>query len=376
MAEEKEPLGILVKPAGADCNLACDYCFYRGKTALYPEQKRHRMSVRTMEEMLRQWLPLAGPNPCVGWQGGEPALCGLEFFERAVDTAGRLAMPGQRVAHSIQTNGTLIDDRFAAFLAREGFLVGLSLDGPPEIHNAWRRAQGGRPSHSRTIEGYKRMRGAGAMVNALVVVTPGNVSCPDRILDYLFSLDIRHVQFIPLAERDERTGRLIEATVDAEAFGEFLCRAFDRWASGPRPDFYCRLFDEMLIYVATGAKVSCMFREACGSYVVVEHNGDIYPCDFFVCPEWKLGNILRDPLEKIVGTEKFRAFRRRKAELPARCSGCEFLDWCHGACPKYRGMDPARPDMEYFCPSYRRFFAYARARLENMAARWRRGELS
>ncbi len=373
--KRKDPIGILVKPAGADCNLACDYCFYRGKTALYPFDKRHRMSIETMEEMLRQWLPLAGPHPCVGWQGGEPTLCGVEFFERAIEVALRLAASGQRVSHSIQTNGTLIDDKFAEFLAREKFLVGLSLDGPPEIHNSWRRTHGGKPSHARTVEGYRRLRAFGAMVNALVVVTPTNVSCPDRILDYLFSLGIRHVQFIPLAERDRRTGEMIEATVAPESFGGFLCRAFDRWAAGRRPEFYCRLFDEALIYVATGRKVSCMFQENCGSYVVVEYNGDVYPCDFFVYPEWRLGNIREEPLEKIIESDKFRAFGRRKADLSARCLGCEFLDWCRGACPKYRGMDQSRSEPEYFCASYRRFFAHAKVRLEDMAERWRRGEL-
>ena len=368
-------LGILVKPAGADCNLACEYCFYRGKTSLYPESKRHRMSIETMEEMLRQWLPLAGPNPCIGWQGGEPTLCGVGFFARAVESARRFAMPGQVVSHSIQTNGTLIDAEFARFLARERFLVGLSLDGPPEIHNRWRRNHADKPSHARTIEGYRHLRAAGAMVNALVVVTPANAGCPDRILDYLFSLDIRYVQFIPLAERDEKGEGMIEATVSPDAFGDFLCRAFDRWASTPRPEFYCRLFDETLVYVATGIKVSCVFREKCGVYVVVEHNGDVYPCDFFVSPEWKLGNLRETPLAELARSEKFLAFARRKAELADRCLHCRFLDWCRGACPKYRGMDPSSPDPEYFCKSYFKFFSHAKEKLEKMAALWKSGRL-
>lgn len=361
---------LLIKPAGADCNLACGYCFYRPKAALYPEEQRPRMSAEVLESLMQQYLAIAGEQAAFGWQGGEPLLMGLEFFQQAVALQQKYGRPGQRIANGLQTNGILLNDEWARFLRDYRFLVGLSLDGPPELHDAYRQALGGQGSHERVMEAARAMRRYSVEFNALVVLTPQNVKYPARLYDYFLSHDLRYLQFIPLAELDE-SGKLASFSISAEAYGDFLCAVFDRWLVNGQPTAYVRLFDEMLIRYVNGEFPSCTFRQACDSYVVIEHNGDVYSCDFAVEPAWYLGNLMQTPLLEIVQGARFQEFAARKGQLSEECRACPWLTMCYGGCPKYRLIGGGQADArDYFCRAHRRFFAHSKSTYEQLARRF------
>ena len=366
------PLGsVLIKPVGADCNLACRYCFYRPKASLYPETTRHRMSQAVLEKMTESYLAVAGPEASFAWQGGEPTLAGLEFFQQAVAIQRRLARPDQRVSNGFQTNGLLIDDDWAKFFALHNFLVGVSLDGPPQVHDHYRTDAAGGPSLQRTLEAIAILQRYGVQFNILAMVTPKNVDDPDALYDFFLSHDLRFLQFIPCVERDPESGQMAKFSVSPEAYGSFLCRLFDRWVSNV-PGVYIRLFDELLTVYATGESPSCEFRPSCGDYLVVEHNGDLYACDFFVEPEWKLGNLMESPLAQIVGSERFAEFAARKSAYGDECRSCHYLHLCHGGCPKHRlvmGDSPSAPN--YLCSAYRQFFSHSESGFRKLAARLR-----
>ena len=361
---------LLIKPAGADCNLACGYCFYRDKARLYPHTPRHRMSAETLESMIRQYLAISGPQASFGWQGGEPLLMGLDFFRQVVELQKRYGQPGQRIANGLQTNGLLLDDEWARFLRDYRFLVGLSLDGPADLHDVYRQNLQGRPSHERVIAAARAMTCYDVEFNALVVLNPANVRYPAQLYDYFLAHDLRYLQFIPCAELDEE-GNIASFSITAEQYGDFLCAVFDRWLVNGQPTAYVRLFDEMLIRYVRGEFPSCTFRQSCDSYVVVEYNGDVYGCDFFVEPEWYLGNLLQTPLAEIVQSDKYRTFAALKSQLAATCRECPWLSFCYGGCPKYRLIGGKRLDAaDYFCRAHRRFFAHSKATYEQLARRF------
>ncbi len=357
---------LLIKPAGADCNLACAYCFYRDKVKLYPQTLRHRMSLETLESMIRQYLAISGPQASFGWQGGEPLLMGLDFFRQAVELQKKYGQPGQRIANGLQTNGLLLDDEWARFLRDYRFLVGLSLDGSAELHDAYRQSLQGHPSHERVLAAARAMTRYNVEFNALVVLSPLNVRYPAQLYDYFLGQGLRYLQFIPCAELDE-AGNIASFSITAEQYGDFLCALFERWLANGQPTAYIRLFDEMLIRYVRGEFPSCTFRQACDSYVVVEYNGDVYGCDFFVEPEWYLGNLQETSLAEIVQSEKYRAFAARKGQLSAACHQCPWLSFCYGGCPKYRFIGGGH---DYFCRAHRRFFAYSKAAYEQLARRF------
>lgn len=361
---------LLVKPAGPDCNLACTYCFYRDKVALYPQEPRHRMSHEVLESMIRQYLAIAGPQASFGWQGGEPLLMGIEFFQEAIALQKQHGQPGQWVANGMQTNGVLLDDAWARFLRDNRFLVGLSLDGPAELHDAYRVNAAGHPSHERVMAAVRAMTLYSVEFNCLVVLNRDNVRQPVQLYDYFLSRGLRYLQFIPCMELDE-TGQVADFSITPEQYGDFLCAVFDRWLVNGQPTAYIRLFDEMLIRYVRGEFPSCTFRESCDSYVVVEHNGDVYACDFFVTPEWYLGNLMETPLVELVQGERYRAFAARKSQVAPECRACPWWSLCHGGCPKYRivGASGAR---DYFCTAHRRFFAHSKATFEWLARRFQR----
>ncbi len=362
---------ILVKPAGADCNLACDYCFYRPKASLYPDAAHPRMSDAVLESTIRQYLEIAGPQAAFGWQGGEPTLMGVDFYRRAVELQKKHGRPGQRIANGLQTNGVALNVEWAQFLREYHFLVGLSLDGPADLHDGYRRTANGRPSHALVANAARLLNLYNVEFNALVVLNPLNVRHPERVYEYFRSNGIYHLQFIPMAEEDE-PGHLAPYSITAEQYGDFLCAVFDRWLVNGQPTAYVRLFDELLIRYVRGEFPSCTLRDSCDSYVVIEHNGDVYACDFFVEPGWYLGNLTETPLAELAQSEKRKAFAARKARVSASCQQCPWLTYCYGGCPKYRLMGGGSidaPDM--FCQGYRRFFEHSRGTYEKLAARYR-----
>ena len=358
---EAAPLdSLLIKPNSADCNLDCTYCFYAPKAALYPDTKVHRMSDEVLEAMVKQFTGMCSGQAAFSWQGGEPTLAGVEFFERVVEFQKKHGRPGQSIANSLQTNTTLIDDRWARFLRQYHFLVGCSLDGPKEIHDHYRVTHDGRGSYDKVREGIACLERHRVEHNILVLVNDLNVKQPKELLRFFLDEGFHYLQFIACVECDPATGQPAPYAVPARAFGEFLCAIFDEWAAPEVPQFYVRDFEDLLIAYVRGEAACCLYAKRCGGYAVVEHNGDVYACDFHCDPKWKLGNLLETPLEEIARSEGYREFALRKLQLHEQCRQCTWIEYCRGGCVKHRtasGGDAG--DLNYLCEAYKAFFAHA-----------------
>lgn len=365
-----QSLGLLIKPAGADCNLRCRYCFYLPKRALYPETKRHEMTREVMHRLIGQYMQMAGDNPCLGWQGGEPTTLGLDFFRRVIAVEAQYARPGQALANGFQTNGILLDDEWARFFRRYRFLVGLSLDGPQEIHDQYRRDGAGRPTFERVMAAVETLRRNDVEFNILCMVTAASQDRAEEIYDFFLAHDLRFLQFIPCVERDPQTGAIQPYSCTPQQYGRFLCQVFERWSADMPPRAYVRDLDDLLMFAATGRTPTCTFQPTCGGYLLVEHNGDVYPCDFFVEKRWRLGNVMETPLREIARSERLGEFRLGKGRCGDACRGCEWLGQCHGACPRHRFGEHGGPCLaapSYFCEAYRMLFSRSRERLAEMA---------
>ena len=364
----RSDLGVLVKPVSADCNLACEYCFYRPKAELYAETKVHRMPDEVLARFVGSYMALAGRNPSFGWQGGEPTLAGLGFFRRVVRLQATLGRPGQVVGNGLQTNGMLLDREWAHFLAEYRFLVGVSLDGPPDLHDHYRRTLGGGPSQERVMEALEHLRAENVEFNILVLVNALNAQQPARVWDWLVDHDLKFLQFIPCVEPDPETGLAADFSVTPEDWGRFLQVTFDRWAARPGLDVYVRDFHDRLAVELGQQQPTCTFRDRCGVYFVVEHNGDIYPCDFFVQADRRLGNLMETPLEELVNSPRFDEFAEQKSRHGPQCRGCRWLPLCHGGCVKDRvalGGPVTAPS--YFCKALQGFFQHSRRGFRRLA---------
>ena len=356
---------VLVKPAGPDCNLACDYCFYRPKSALYPDTPRPRMTTRVLASFIGQYMRLAGPNPSFGWQGGEPALMGLDFYRTVVELEQRLGLSGQVVGNGFQTNATLMDDDWARFFCEYRFLVGLSLDGPQDLHDGHRLTLGGAPTWERVMRSLEVLRRHRVEFNILCMVTRESVDQPEKLYRFFRSHELRYLQFIPLVEAENGPAA---NPISPEAYGEFLCRLFDQWTNDWPPEVYIRDFDDILSVYAGRPMPSCIHQDRCGQYFVVEHNGDVYACDFMVEPEWRLGNLVEQPLAEILASAHFRTFAARKGMHQAQCQACRWLSLCQGGCQKHRLITSASVAApSYFCEAYQRFFQHSRRRFRRLA---------
>lgn len=358
---------ILIKPAGPDCNLRCNYCFYRQKAAMFSE-KTHRMSDQTLETLIRDAMHMG--VRMFSWQGGEPTTMGLDFFKKVVQLEMRYGPPGSSVANALQTNGVLLDAEWCRFLSEYKFLVGLSIDGPARLHNIYRKDAGGKGTHQRVMRAAKLMTDAGVEFNSLVLLNDRNVKEPDAVYDFLLKNDIIYLQFVPCVEPG---GKNTPApfSITPEDYGEFLVAVFDRWVAD-FPNVSIRDFDDLLLREFGRDPATCTVSERCGSYVVVEHNGDVFACDFFVTSRWRLGNMLEAPLAEIVRSEKLEEFARGKNDLGETCRACPFLGKCYGGCQKHRvvlGGDSTEPS--YFCKAYRRLYAHAAPVMPGLAERIR-----
>ncbi len=363
---------LLIKPTGPDCNLRCNYCFYRQKAGIYPGSKVHRMKEPVLDRLIREGMQSGAVNPCFSWQGGEPALMGLGFFKRVVELQIHYGTPGQSVANSLQTNATLLDARWAEFLAEYNFLVGVSMDGPPDLHDHYRKDDKRAGTHQRVLNSIRTLERAGVEFNVLVLLNDRNVKEPRRIFEYLLDNGIRFMQFVPCVEPGPG-GQPAPFSITPQDYGDFLCEVFDLWTA-LFPHVSVRDFDDLLMKHLGETFGTCIYGPSCENYVVVEHNGDIYPCDFFVQPRWKLGNLLENSLADIAESEKYKQFAAGKMELSEQCQCCEWLSMCHGGCQKHRTVlgDPmASPT--YFCPAYRQLFAHANETLAEMARRIKNG---
>jgi uncharacterized protein len=353
---------LLIKPAGADCNLRCAYCFYLDKVGLYPDRPIHRMPNDVLREMVRQMMGGRHPQLGFSWQGGEPTLCGLDFFKAAVEYQKQFGVMGQTVANSLQTNGILIDAEWCRLFHDYHFLIGLSLDGPPDIHNHYRRTAGGQGSHEYAMRAARLMTEHEVEFNILSVVNNVSAANARRVYRYLVNQGFRYLQFIPCVERDPVTEAPAPFSVSPQAFGDFLCELFDEWVKDFKdgwPTVSERTFDSLMhTYIGEVAPM-CIFMESCGDYVVVEHNGDVYSCDFFVEPECFLGNLLERDLAICAASQRQYEFGEHKRCLPPGCAECPWLIHCNGGCLKDRYMIPATGGHDYFCAAYKQLFAHS-----------------
>jgi len=362
------PFSLLIKPASADCNLGCAYCFYLPKARLYPGPRR--MSRETLERLISSYMATEQPQYVFGWQGGEPALMGVEFFREVVRLQERHGKPGSVVANGLQTNATRITEELAALFARYRFLVGVSIDGPGELHDVFRTRPGGTGSFRQVVQGLELLRKHGVAFNALVAVSAANVGRTEEVYRFLVDRGILHHQYIPIVELDER-GRPLPFTIDAEQWGRFLVRLFDLWY----PDRYrvsVRHFDAVLARLVDGTETICTMGRDCRSYFLVEHNGDVYPCDFFVEPELRLGNIHKSDWRELGGSRLYREFGRRKGQLHPDCLACEYLELCAGDCLKNRivsgsGAAASASALSWLCQGWKAFYRHALPGLRRLA---------
>lgn len=314
---------LLIKPASFDCNLRCRYCFYLPKSALFGSGT-HRMSHDTLEAMTRQFLAIPMQHHLFAWQGGEPTLMGVDFFKDAVALQKKYAGPGVSVSNAIQTNGTLLDERWAKFLHDNRFLVGISLDGPPEIHNKFRLHADGRPTQEAVIRAIRLMQRFKVDFNALTLVSASNQDHPAEVYKYLRKLGINYHQYIECVEFDE-TGKRMPFALSPGKWGSFLSAIFDLWYPHDTHTVSIRFFDSILSRLVYGIPSVCPMNGNCCNYLVIEHNGDVFPCDFHVTPELKLGNIHDSTLPQLWESPLFLQWGARKKPSSPKCELCRFL---------------------------------------------------
>jgi uncharacterized protein len=376
MARISRGFQIFVKPAGAVCNLECRYCYYRDKSSLYPDAGTLHMTESLLEKYIQQHFEAAlGPDVDFSWHGGEPTTLGLTFFQKVVSIQRKHKPAGWRVRNGLQTNGLLLDEDWCRFLASEGFRVGLSLDGPAEIHDLYRVTRRGNPTHARTMRAYELLRKMGIHTDILCVVHNRNVDAPLTVYRFFREIGCTYLGFLPAVEQSlEKAQGINPYTPSAEAYGTFLCRIFDEWMQRDVGRITIQTFEEAA-RPALGLEHSlCVFRETCGQIPVLEHNGDFFPCDHFVDGDHRLGSIHETPLDQLLDGEAQRSFgEAKRSTLPRYCRECEVLPMCNGGCPKYRFIETpdGEPGLNYLCAGLKRFFLHAREPLATLAARER-----
>jgi uncharacterized protein len=367
---------IMLKPRGAICNLDCKYCYFLSKEKLYPNS-HFRMDESLLKEYTRQYIAAQpGPEVTFAWQGGEPTLMGLDFFRRAVEYQREFCPPGVSIHNALQTNGVLLDEAWATFFHRHNFLVGVSLDGPQPLHNAYRVDKANRPTFDRVMTGIRLLQKHKVDFNILTTVHAANADHPLDVYRFLRD-EVRtdFIQFIPIIERDNDTGfqegeRVTARSVTGKQYGEFLIAIFDEWAHRDVGQIFVQIFDVALAAWLGQPPGLCIFQPTCGQAMAMEHNGDLYACDHFVEPGYKLGNMLETPLPALVDSEQQRQFGRDKRDsLPRYCRDCEVRFICNGGCPKNRILTtPAgEPGLNYLCEGYKAFFTHIDAPMRFMA---------
>ena len=361
------PVEILVKPVSADCNLDCTYCFYLSKSLLYPEEKIHRMKEDVLEKFIASFIKFSRGRPCsFCWQGGEPTLRGIDFYEKAVSFMQKYGFPGQIMSNAFQTNNLLLNEEWAKFFKEYNFLVGVSVDGPDYLHNIYRKDKTGKGSFNGVFNNIQYLKKCEVEFNILIVINNENVRKPSRIYEFFVSQGLFYLQFVPCVGKDPNES-IACYSVKPEDFGNFLCSTFELWVKD-FPKVYIRLFNDILMsYLDGGEPPVCVFRKKCGKYIVMEYNGDVYPCDFFVEPEWKLGNVMQSSLREMLNSPKEKDFIFRKEDLSPDCLKCRWQSLCYGDCPKYRLMNGGINRPSYLCPAYKTFFEYSERKYLGLA---------
>jgi uncharacterized protein len=392
---------VLAKPTGPICNLDCEYCFFLSKEMLYPGD-RFRMADELLEEYIKQLLEShRTPEVTVAWQGGEPTMMGLDFFRRSIELVDKFRRPNQQVMYTIQTNGVLIDEDWADFFKENNFLVGLSVDGPRDLHDAYRKDKRGKGSFDRVMAGFEHLQAKSVDVNVLCTVHASNQDHPLDVYHFFRDdMGVQFVQFIPIIERSTetllplanlgwsterkekrplytQTGHLVtDRSVTAEGFGTFLSTIFDEWAKHDVGEVYVQMFDVALANWYGEPPGLCIFSETCGLALAMEHNGDLYSCDHFVEPDYLLGNILETPMIELVASDKQKEFGQAKREaLPQFCLDCDVRFACNGGCPRNRFIETPSGDegLNYLCAGYKQFFHHVDPAMQLMSRLLKQG---
>ncbi len=370
------PFNIMCKPVCGVCNLDCSYCYYTMKPSeLYPGPHKFHMTDEVLDTYTRQYIDALPTHVDFGWQGGEPLLAGKDFYRKAVGFQRQYGKDGQEIANALQTNGTLLDDEWCEFLAENHFLVGLSLDGPPQWHDSFRRDKKGEPTFHRAWRGIELLRKHNVEHNVLVTLNSVNASHAGDIYRFFVNRDIHYLQFIPILERDGE-GNIRPFSCGPEQWGQFLLDVFEQWATRDVGKVSERFLDNVLHTIIYDKASMCCYSERCANAHVLEFNGDLYACDHFVYKQWKVGNIMDRPLLDLVADPLIEEFAQLKCQLPAACVDCEYVKYCRGGCPKHHvpiGTDPDR--VNWFCEGYKRFFREALPELKRMAEYIRHGHL-
>jgi uncharacterized protein len=383
MAIESAPpaFHLLAKPTGAVCNLACEYCFFLSKEKLYPGSP-FCMTDEVLEEYIRQYIESQRvPEASIAWQGGEPTLMGLDFFRRSVELVEKHKKPKMTIQYTMQTNGTLLDDEWCTFFREHGFLIGISIDGPAELHNAYRVDKGGKPSFDRVMRGLEFLKKHNVDFNILCTVHAANGDHPVEVYGFFRDeVEAQFIQLIAIVERDNETGfqegnTVTDRSVKPEEWGNFLTGVFDEWVRRDVGQVYVQLFDVALGNWVGAPPSLCVFSPTCGTALALEHNGDLYSCDHFVEPNYSLGNIKDRHMIELVASDKQQKFGRDKLDaLPGYCRECDVRFACHGGCPKNRFIETpdGEPGLNYLCAGYKAFFKHIDTPMRTMADLLRR----
>ena len=378
-----KPLYVMLKPAGAHCNLACKYCYYLEKNKLYPTAQRHQMSDEMLEQFTREYIEAQTMNQVLfTWHGGEPLLRSIDFYRKALSLQQKYA-GGRHIDNVIQTNGTLLTDEWCEFFAQNHWLVGISIDGPQPDHDHYRLTAAGKPSWQKVMQGIKLLKKHGVEWNAMAVVNAYNANHPLEFYRFFKENGCQFLQFTPIVERltrheDGRTQAsladkdeisLSEASVAPEQWGYFLCAIFDEWVRKDVGKIFVEIFDCTLANWMGVSPGICAYSKECGHAGVMEHNGDVYSCDHFVFPEYKLGNIRDHSLIDMLYGEQQQEFSRLKhSSLPRQCKECDMEFACHGECPKNRFMKDKYGDsgLNYLCPGYYHYYQHVAPYMDYM----------
>ena len=378
-----KPLYVMLKPAGAHCNLACKYCYYQEKNKLYPTAQRHLMSDEMLEQFTREYIEAQTMNQVLfTWHGGEPLLRSIDFYRKALSLQQKYA-GGRRIDNVIQTNGTLLTDEWCEFFAQNHWLVGISIDGPQPDHDHYRLTAAGKPSWKKVMQGIKLLKKHGVEWNAMAVVNAYNANHPLEFYCFFKENGCQFLQFTPIVERltrhedgrtlaslaDKNEIPLSEASVAPEQWGYFLCAIFDEWVRKDVGKIFVEIFDCTLANWICFSSGICAYSKECGHAGVMEHNGDVYSCDHFVFPEYKLGNIRDHSLIDMLYGEQQQEFSRLKhSSLPRQCKECDMEFACHGECPKNRFMKDKYGDsgLNYLCPGYYHYYQHVAPYMDYM----------
>ena len=352
------PFTLLIKPSGSDCNIDCNYCFYKKRSSDIGHG-RQRMSDAVLEKLIKDYMQLGFPIAGFAWQGGEPLLMGLDFYKKAVEFQNKYRTGDQEISNSIQTNAVLLDSQWCDFLRDNNFLVGISIDGPGKFHDHYRLDHAGVGTFGKVIRAIQCCKEHKTEFNILTLLNNKNIEHPDTLFDFFVENEIKYWQFIPCVEFGHK-GDITDFSITPQQYGNFLCRIFERWHEYGIDKLSIRDFDSILSFYVNGRHSICTFDKQCSSYIVVEHTGDCFCCDFFVEPNWRLGNIFDTPIDQLACSSKKRAFARAKQNLSNKCLVCRHLAVCRGGCMKDRE--------NYFCESYKQFFDHALPKFAQIAA--------